>query len=68
MRRARVANSGFAMATPTEIVHRPEAGLARGFVEAKPWMLGVLVLLTLMAAAAYGAYRAGLFTKLRRRK
>src|SRR5262249_25457714 len=50
--------------TASEIVTRPEPGLARGRWEAPAWVLWAIVALVLVATALYALRRLGLF-KLR---
>jgi hypothetical protein len=51
---------------PSETLQRPEPGLARGAVEAKPWAILALAFALVAAAAVYGARRAGLWARLRK--
>jgi hypothetical protein len=53
---------------PTEVVHRPDAGLARGLVEAPPWMFYILTGVIVVAAGLYAAARLGWLQRVRKRK
>ena len=46
--------------TATEIVTRPDPGLARGAWEAPVWIFWVLLALVVLGAAAYALRRAGI--------
>lgn len=53
--------------TPTEIVTRPDPGLARGTWEAPAWTFWVLLLFIVLGASAYLLHRLGLL-RLRKRE
>jgi hypothetical protein len=44
----------------TEIVERPDPGIARGKWEAPPWLFWVVAAAVVLAAAAYGVVRLAL--------
>lgn len=46
--------------TATEIVTRPEPGLARGRWEAPAWIFWVMLAVVVLGAAAYVLYRLGI--------
>ncbi len=48
--------------TATEIVTRPDPGLARGKWEAPAWVFWTILALVIVSAAAYVLHRAGVFT------
>lgn len=49
--------------TATEIVHRPDPGLARGVWEAQPWVFYVLAGAMLLGGGLYAAGRLGLLRR-----
>ncbi len=56
-------SAGPAAAAPTEVVTRPDPGLARGVWESKPALFYGAGALVVLGAAIYAMARAGLFRR-----
>ena len=61
----RSAPSAAPAPAPTEVVRRPEPGIARGVWEAPAWSFWAIAAAAVVATAVYGAWRKGW---LRRRR
>jgi hypothetical protein len=53
--------------SPTEIVKRPDPGIARGVWEAPEWAFFVVLAALILVAGVYGAVRAGWIRRVRRK-
>jgi len=53
---------------PTEIVRRPDPGLARGVWEGPTWLFPLVAAVAVLAAVGLALHRAGLLRRFRRRK
>ncbi len=57
------AASSPASSTATEVVRRPDPGLARGVWEAPPWAFWAALVLVVAAATLYALNRAGVLRR-----